>query len=171
MTPQLRALLGVAPLLAVAAPARAAEGGLQLVPEPERLVFLLVLFVVLVPLLNALLFKPLLGVLDERGRRIEGARSRAAQLVTQAAALAARHDEAVGTVRAAANGERVQAVEEARRAHQAAIAAARAEAERQIAATRGEVGAALEGARSHLRADAESLAREVAARLLGRSVS
>jgi F-type H+-transporting ATPase subunit b len=158
-------------LLLAAGPARAAEGGLQLVPEPERLIFLLVLFLVLVPLLNALLFKPLLGVLEERGRRIEGARARAAELSTRAAALVAQHDEAVQGVRQSAHHERAQFVDEARRAHQGAIGEARAGAERRLAQTRDEIGAALEAARAQLRDAAGPLAREAAERLLGRSLS
>lgn len=160
----------VAGLLLTAAPAHAAEG-LELVPKPQRLVVLLVLFVVLVPLLNALLFRPLLAVLEERGARIEGARARAADLARRAAELVAQHDAAVRQVREVAQRERAGAVDEARRAHQAAIGEARAEAERQIAATRADVGAALDAARARLRGEAEPLAREVAARLLGRSLS
>jgi len=160
----------VASLLA-ATPAQAAEGGLQLVPEPQRLLFLLVLFVVLVPLLNAFLFRPLFRVLEERTQRIDGARARASQLAARAAELVAKHEDAVRGVREVAQRERAQAVDEARRAHQLAIGQARGEAEKQIAATRDDVAAALEAARARLRADAEPLAREVAARLLGRSLS
>jgi F-type H+-transporting ATPase subunit b len=167
--PRAAAVLGA--VLCAAGPARAAEGGLQLVPEPERLIALLLLFLVLVPVLNALLFKPLLGVLEERGRRIEGARARAAELSTRSAALVAQHEEAVQAVRQAAHHERAKFVDEARRAHQAAIAGARADAERQLAATRSEIGAAIDTARNELRAAAEPLARQAAERLLGRSLS
>jgi F-type H+-transporting ATPase subunit b len=167
-----RALVVLGGALLAAAPAQAAgDGGLSLVPEPGRLLFLLVLFIVLVPLLNALLFRPLLAVLDERNSRIDGARSRAGEVSTRAAALVEKHEAAVRSVRETAQRDRTQAVDEARREHQGAIGAARSEAERQIAATRSEVGAALEAARAGLRAEAEPLARDVAARLLGRSLS
>jgi F-type H+-transporting ATPase subunit b len=171
MTRHHRALVAcLAAALLVAAPAQASEG-LELVPDPRRLIALLVLFVLLVPLLDRLLFKPLLAVLEERGARIEGARARAAELSRRAAELVAQHDAAVRQVREAAQRERAGAVDEARRAHQAAVGEARGEAERQIAATRAEVGAALDAARARLRAEAEPLARDVAARLLGRSLS
>jgi F-type H+-transporting ATPase subunit b len=171
MTRHPHALAVVGAAVLAAGPARAAEGGLQLVPEPERLIFLLVLFLVLVPLLNGLLFKPLLGVLEERGRRIEGARARASELSARAATLVAQHDQAVQSVRQAAHQERASFVDEARRAHQAAIGQARQEAERQLVATRGEIAHALDGARSELRAAAAPLAREAAEKLLGRSLS
>lgn len=175
MTRHHRAL--VAPLsaalpagLLLAAPARAAEG-LELVPEPSRLIALLVLFVLLVPVLDRLLFRPLLAVLAERDQRIEGARTRASELSRRAAALVAQHDEALRQAREASQREHMSAVDEARRAHQVAIGEARGAAERQLAATRAEVGAALDAARAGLRSEAEPLAREVAARLLGRSLS
>lgn len=168
--PRVLAAAALAAVVLAAVPAQAA-GGLELVPKPERLITLLILFVVLVPLLNGLLFKPLLAVLEERGARIEGARARAAELSRRAAELVGKHDAAVRQVREAAQRERAGAVDEARRAHQAAIGEARGEAERQIAATRSEVGAALDAARARLRGEAEPLAREVAARLLGRSLS
>jgi F-type H+-transporting ATPase subunit b len=152
-------------------PAHAAEGGLTIMPDPARLVALLVLFVALVPLLNALLFRPLLEVLEDRERRIEGARTRATELATQAGSLLELHAAAVREVREAANAERRKAVEEARAAHQSAVAEARRLAEREVTATRSEVGAALEAARASLRADAESLAREVAERLLQRRLA
>lgn len=171
MTRHPRALAVLGALVLAASPASAAEGGLQLVPEPGRLIFLLVLFLVLVPLLNALLFKPLLAVLEERGRRIEGARGRAAEVSSRAAALVAQHDAAVQTVRQAAHQERAQFVDEARRAHQGAIGEARSAAERRLAETRSEIGAALEAARTQLRSAAAPLAREAAERLLGRSLS
>jgi len=172
MTRQLRVSFAAAAVLALrAAPARAAEENLEIIPEPVPLLILLGLFVVLVPLLDKMLFAPLLGVIEEREARIEGARERAAALAQQAHALVAKHDEAVRSVREAANAERVHVLEEARRSHQQAIAEARREAERQMAATRADVEAAIEAARRELRAEAEPLAREVAERLLGRSLS
>jgi F-type H+-transporting ATPase subunit b len=168
LAPLAAAVLGA--LLLAAAPAHAAEG-LELVPKPERLIALLLLFVLLVPLLNGLLFRPLLAVLEERSARIEGARARAAEVSRRAAELVAKHDAAVRQVREAAQRERAGAVDEARRAQQAAIGEARGEAERQVAATRADVSAALDAARTGLRGEAEPLARDVAARLLGRSLS
>ncbi len=151
--------------------AAASEDGLQIIPDPLTVVVLLALFVILVPVLNNLLFKPLLGVLDERAARIEGARARAAELAQQSAALLARHDEAVRQARETAHGEQVRLVEEARRAHQATVGEARAEAEREVHGARGEISRAADSARGVLGAEAEPLAREITARLLGRSAA
>jgi F-type H+-transporting ATPase subunit b len=164
-----RALLIASTALFAAAPARAEA--LELVPEPSRLLFLLVLFVLLVPLLNGLLFKPLLAVLEERERRIDGARARAAQLATDAAALVTKHEQALHAARERFSGERTRTLEDARGAHQAAIHEARQHAERELAATREQVETALESARTQLRAEAEPLGRDVAERLLGRGIA
>jgi F-type H+-transporting ATPase subunit b len=157
-------------LLLAAAPARAGEG-LEIIPDPARLGVLLVLFLVLIPIMNGLVFRPLLAVLDEREQRIAGARARASEVASEAAALLERHEAALREAREAANVERARAVEEARRAHQEAVGAARQAAEREIAGARGEVAAAVESARAQLRGEAEPLAREVAERLLGRRVA
>lgn len=151
--------------------ASASEGGLEIYPDPPRLIVLLVLFVILVPVLDRLLFKPLLGVLDARAERIEGARVRAAELAQQAAALLARHDEAVRQAREAAHAEQVGLIEQARSAHQTAVGEARTAAEREVVGARGEITRAAASARGALGAEAEPLAREIAARLLGRSAA
>ncbi|HTY18276.1 MAG TPA: hypothetical protein VMH82_11160 [Myxococcota bacterium] len=165
----LAAALATALLLA-AAPARA-EATLEIFPDPARLTALLLLFLLLIPLANGLLFRPVLAVLDEREARIGGARARAADLARQAGALVQQHDEAVRAARAAASAERAGLLEQARQAQHAAIGEARQASEREIAAARNEVGAAVQAARGALARDAEPLAREIATQLLGRSLA
>jgi F-type H+-transporting ATPase subunit b len=149
----------------------AAGGGLEIIPDPTKLIALLLLFVILVPVLNNLLFKPLLAVLDEREQRIDGARTRATELAQQAAALVARHDEAIRQARETAQAERARVVEAARSSHQSAIGEARSGAESEIAAARSEIERAAASVRASLGAEAEPLARDIAARLLGRSAA
>jgi len=151
--------------------AAASEDGLDIYPDPVRLLLLLGLFVILVPVLDRLLFKPLLGVLDAREARIVGARVRAGELSQQAAALLARHDDAVRQARETAHALHVRLVEEARRAHQATVGEARTAAEHEIIGARGELSRAADAVRGALGAEAEPLAREITARLLGRSAA
>lgn len=162
---------GLVASLALPGVASASEDFLQIIPDPLQLVLLLGLFVVLVPVLNTLLFQPLLGVLDERAARIEGARARAAELAQQSAALLARHDEAVRRARETAHVEQVRLVEEARRAHQAAVGEARGAAEREVFDAREKISRSADSARTALGAEAEPLAREITARLLSRSAA
>jgi len=170
MTRLFRALPAAVVLSLVGASARA-EGGLNIIPEPGKVLVLLALFLVLIPVLNGLVFRPVLGVLDERERRIAGARAQAAALAGQAADLVAQHDAAVREAREAAQAERARAIDEARRAHQAAVRDARDAAVHEIAGARRQVAAAVEAARAELRAEAEPLARDVAERLLGRRLA
>jgi len=162
-------LVGGALLLA-AAPAGAAEGGLQIYPD-RKLLYLIVGFAILIPLLDVLLFRPLFRVLDERHERIEGAKTRAEEVARRAGELVQRFESAVGQARADAEAERQRLLEGERREQVSRVAGEREEAERSLQAARREVGRAVTDARQFLRRDAESLAREAAARVLGRSLS
>lgn len=160
----------VAAAVGLLAPGAAhASGALNIIPEPWKVVQLLVLFLILVPVLNAFLFQPLLRVLEEREHRIEGARTRARELSAQASALLARHDDALRQAREVAHGEQVQIVEQARGSHRATVGEARLAAEREVASARAELTRAADDVRASLGAEAEPLAREIAVRLLGRS--
>jgi F-type H+-transporting ATPase subunit b len=161
--------VGAAASLFAPAVAQAAEGSLQIIPDPTHVAVLLVLFVILVPVLNVALFQPLLRVLDDREQRIAGARTRATELAQQTEGLLARHEDALRRAREAAHAEQQRVIEDARGEHQSTIGDARHAAEGEIAAARIEVQRAVEAVRASLRADAESIAREIAARLLGRS--
>jgi len=161
-------VLGLAVALPVAA--SAAEGGLVLTPEPALLVALILLFVLLVAPVNALVFKPLLRVLDEREERIAGTRARAAKLEGDASELLARYERSVADTREESERARRALLEEVRAEAQRETAAARGEAESRIEQARREVADSLEGARATLRAEARELARQAAAQVLGRAL-
>ncbi len=154
-----------------AGPAAAAGGGLQIFPDPSTLVVLLILFAVLIPLVDRLLFRPLTGVLEERERRIEGAHARATELGKEASQLLARYQEALREARGRAEEERRTRLEQARREQAGTLTGAREAAERKLAETRGQVQEAVARARLELRRDAEQLAQEVAGRLLDRGMA
>jgi F-type H+-transporting ATPase subunit b len=176
-----RTIVSAALLLAVAvaAPAHAAEGGLQIFPDlflgvnplESRYVQLMVLFVLLIFPVNALVLKPLLGVLDERSARIEGTKKRAGEIGAQAEAVFGRYSEAIEQARKQAEELRKGALEGARGDQARILAEARSAAEREVSAARSSVAGALEGARTTLRAQSDALAREAAARVLGRTLS
>jgi F-type H+-transporting ATPase subunit b len=132
---------------------------------------LVVLFVVIVFPLNSLIFQPLLRTLEQRGEKIEGARGRANALTKQADEVLGRYETAVAAARREAEGVRRGALESAR-SEQARIGAdARSEAEREVAQARAGVAGALANARAALRSETERLAREVASKVLGRSLT
>lgn len=157
--------------IALAQPASASEGALEIIPDLRLVALLVVLFMLLVPLLNRLLFQPLLGVLDERDRKIEGTQTRAAELNQQAEAELARHEAAVRAAHAEAERGRKAALEAAQSRHAASVAAARSESAQVVESARRELSAALQDARSVLQTQTRELAREAASRILGRSLS
>ena len=77
---QVTAASGLAPALMLCASSARAEGTLELAPDPAVLIPLLLLYVILVPVLNVLLFQPILRTLEAREARIDGARKRAEAL-------------------------------------------------------------------------------------------
>jgi F-type H+-transporting ATPase subunit b len=165
------AALGLVTLWAGQASA-AAEGGLELFPDWRfQLPLLVALFAVLIPIVNRVLLRPLLRVLDARAERTEGARRRASRLAEQARELVARYERALFEARQAAERSRRAMLDEARRRAAEETSAARSDAEREIARARQELAAASAQARRGLRAQSEELAREAASRVLGRSVA
>src|SRR5262245_45104556 len=132
---------------------------------------LMVAFVALVPLVNRALLAPMLRVLDARAERTSGARKRAARLEEAVRDAIARYEQQVGDARRSAEGARREVLEEARRLAAEETGAARADAELELSRARGEVGAALADARRGLRGQATALAREAAARVLGRELA
>jgi F-type H+-transporting ATPase subunit b len=156
----------------VARPALAAGGGIEILPDWTGLLpILLVLFALLIFPVNRLIFVPLFRVLDEREQRIDGARARALQVDGEAEQVLSRYADAVAQARAEAAGERKTRLDGARAEEKQETSGARAAAEAEIDRARGELDAALEQARRGLRPEAEALAREAAARILGRELS
>lgn len=151
--------------------ARAAGGGIEVVPDPFWLAVLVVLFAVLIWPVNRLIFQPLFRVLDERSSLIDGARERAAETESEAESVLARYEAEVARAREEAGSERRGSLERARAEEQELARQARGEAEAQLDRARREIAASLEEARQGLRPGAEELAREAAQRILGRELA
>lgn len=151
--------------------ALASEGGLELIPTLDRLIPLLVLFALVVLPTNALLFRPVFRALDAREERIAGSRRRADQLARDADAILERYESAVQGAREDAERDRTARLEAARALHAEETGRARAESEAEIARARDELAAGLAEARAALGGQARELARQAAARVLGRALS
>jgi F-type H+-transporting ATPase subunit b len=170
-------------VIALAAPAHASEGTLEIFPDivpvlfdplrwPETHFFqLIVLFVLLIFPVNQLVLKPLLGVLDDRSARIEGARKRAGEVGAEAETVLGRYRAAVELARKQAEELRKGALESARGDQARILSEARKAAESEVATARSGVASAIAGARATLRGQSEGLAREAAASVLGRPLS
>ena len=162
-------MVGAASLLS-ALPASASDE-LELMPERLITAILLGAFVALVFPLNALIFRPLLRVMDEREEKIEGSRRRAADVNAQAEAALARYEEALRDAREESMLERRSQLEAARADLVFITRRAHAEAESELENAREELDDSLRAARETLRGGAEELARIAAERILGRSLS
>ena len=158
-------------LMALSAePAQAAGGGIEILPDPARLLPLIALFVLMIVPVNHLIVKPLLSVLDEREARIAGSRQRAEELGQRAGEVLAGYEASVARAREEAETSRRSTLDEARTVHAERVASERGAAEQRTAEARREIAVALEQARTGLRTEAEALARQTAERMLGRSL-
>lgn len=116
------------------------------------------------------LVRPLLRILDERERQAREARQdlEATRSEFQQAMAASERELATASVEAARERAALRAEGEARR--RARLDAARELAQQRLSRLGGELDEAAAAARAGLRAEADHLARELAARVLGRSV-
>jgi F0F1-type ATP synthase membrane subunit b/b' len=157
--------------LLVAGEAFAAEGNLVLVPSLKMLGALLLLFVLLIFPVHALLLRPIFTVLDAREAKIIGTRTRAEKIAADADDVLARYERAVREVREEAEQDRKARLAATREESTAHTHEARSEAEREMESAREQIAQALAEARGGLRSQADALAREAAARVLGRTLS
>jgi F-type H+-transporting ATPase subunit b len=154
-----------------ASTATASGETLVLVPDwTWNLPLLLVLFALLMVPVNVLLIKPIFRVLSDREAKTAGTRRRAEKIAKDADETLAQYERAVREVREEAERDRKQRAAAAREENGSVTAAARAEAELQLKRATSELAATLERSRQGLRAEAESLAGEAAARVLGRTL-
>jgi F-type H+-transporting ATPase subunit b len=131
-----------------------------------------IFFVLLLPgILNRLLYKPLLRVMEERQRAINSARELAERSAAEAKRAAAEFDRKTGEARS----ELYKQMDEMRRTamdeRAAIVVRTRAEAESEIAAASAKLQSEADDARRRLSAEAETLGAAVAERILGRKAS
>lgn len=157
----------VALAVSIAAPAHASDK-LVLIPDLPIMFALIVAFVILIAPLNAMIFRPLFRVLDERDAKIAGATREAGALVDRATSLTDEYRGAIREARDAAEGVRKQQLESARSEHATITAEARSESDDEIARARQDIEGALAEARDTLQAASRDLARVAAERVLGR---
>ena len=164
------ALLGVALACSVCASPAQASGQLVLYPDPMTLMILIVGFVILIAPLNAMIFRPLFRVIEEREGKIEGATRQAQQLVNQANDLTEQYRGSIREAREEAEGARKQQLEAARSEHGSITDDAKAESEDEIGRARQEIENSLVEARSTIERASVDLAKVAAERILGRAL-
>ena len=135
------------------------------------LIIQLVIVLSLMAILTQILFKPFLGVLQERRNRIGGAEKRAKDLQQQAEELIERYREAIAAGQAQGAGIRDEIRKTSLAEETEILQKAMGEANRLIQEMKAKVAEEARAARTDLRLQAQNLSREITEKILGRSVS
>lgn len=130
----------------------------------------LVLFAGLTFVLKPLLFDPMLKLFEERERRIDGAKMQARKMDEKSAAALAKYESEMAKARAAANAEREKIRAKALTREQEVLGAVRAATAKTIEDGKRAAYAEADRVRATLKNEAGTLARDLAARVLGREV-
>jgi F-type H+-transporting ATPase subunit b len=130
----------------------------------------LVLFVGLTLILKPVLFDPMLKLFEERERRIDGAKLLARKTDEKSAEALTQYETEMNKARNSANADRDRIRAEGLKREAEILATVRTATSRAIDDGKRAVQAEGERARAALKAEAPALARELAARVLGREV-
>lgn len=136
-------------------------------------VFLLNLGVLLLLIypVNKFLLQPLAGVLQAREEATAGAQERASELISAAAQAREELEAKLSDARSEGQAKRAAILADAEEAARGVVAAARDAANQEMDGVRSGIADELRAARETLRTDSQALAREAAARILGRELA
>lgn len=146
---------------------------LKSLPEPmqinETTLIVAVLFLVLMALLNSLIFKPLLAIMEERESKIRtGEEEYAKALKTVEESEAAYRDKVIGE-RRKAQSERQNLLKETEKAREDMVAEAREKAQVMVRKASTDLETQVGDARAALKQDSEVVAKQIAAAVLSRA--
>jgi F-type H+-transporting ATPase subunit b len=134
-------------------------------------VLMMVVFAGLVVVLKPLLFDPVLRVFEEREKRTEGAKAEARTMQEKAGELLRRYERELERVNQVAAAERERLRTETAKLEAKILEEARAAATKIGDEGRRKIEGEVNAIRFDLGRQSEQLAREIAARVLGRGVS
>lgn len=134
------------------------------------LVLQILLFLLLWLVLNKLLFKPYMALMDQREHHTAGTEEESAALEHEAERLRIQYEEELAKATAAGNTIKDALVQEARQYRETLLSQARAEASRTLEAARLEIDRQLAQERRLAAHEAETVAREMVSKVLGRSI-
>jgi F-type H+-transporting ATPase subunit b len=146
-------------------------GGHPLIDVDLTVVVQFVLFLVLFALANRFLFQPYLQLRERRKAGIDGARAEAERMTAQADAKLADYEKQLAAARNRANEEGRKVRAEAAAHEKDVTEKARAEAQKAIDEATAKMRQETDAARLQLLPQANTLARQIASKLLGREVA
>jgi F-type H+-transporting ATPase subunit b len=127
-------------------------------------------FLILLLILNAILYKPILAKIRERDARIQGDRDKAAHLEQKVTDQEKRHQEELAKARQIASEEKKNLMAEAKKKEVDILSGARAESTKIVDDMKASIRDQAEQARKTLKAEMAPLANSITEKLLGRSI-
>jgi F-type H+-transporting ATPase subunit b len=127
-------------------------------------------FFILLVVLNQFLYKPVQRILKEREEKIEGSIKKVAQTDKEIADGIISYEKKLKEAAVKGNEERARIRQEGIEKEKATIEAARAEAFKELTGIRNEIAASKKSAIAGLGTEAKTLARDIAGKVLERSV-
>ena len=127
-------------------------------------------FMILMAVLNALLFKPLRAALRERRETVDGSKSKVTDLEEQIQAQVARYEAQLQEAKLQGNQERAAMRKAAQEEETKILAAAHDKATQKIQTIKEQIASEADADRAALRSGTEVLAKDVAGKVLGRTV-
>jgi F-type H+-transporting ATPase subunit b len=134
-------------------------------------VYQIVLFLILWLVLSRILFRPYLGLLEEREHRTIGTQHDSTDLEHEGARLRAQYEEKIAQAQAAGYAEKEAILQGARQQRERVLNQAREEAMGMLEGVRREVEIQLEKERQFAVAEIKAIAQEMASKVLGRNVA
>lgn len=127
-------------------------------------------FIVLMVVLNAILYRPLRNMLKQRKETIDGSHERANELEAQIDEKMARYEEKLQEAKLKGNQEKSKLRQVAASEEATVLGQAREAAGKRLQVVKDQVAAEAAEAGKKLKAGAESLATDIATRILGRAL-
>ncbi len=127
-------------------------------------------FLFLMVVLNVLLYKPVMGILEKRKEQIEGAEREIKELNLTIEQKEARYEEKLRLAKNDALEQKKEIVREGSEAAKGILDAARAEIPKMVEQFEAKVSKEVGEARRILREQSENIAMEIAEKVMGRSI-
>lgn len=137
----------------------------------QSIIYQVLIFVVLWLILSRLLFRPYLKLLEDREHKTAGALHESSDLEREGERLKLQYEEKIALAQSAGNAAKEAIIQRARQQRERIVTESRDEATRTLEAVRQEVQKQLEQERQLAAAASASLARDLASKILGRSVA
>lgn len=122
-------------------------------------------------LLAKLLFKPFVGLLEERERRTEGARAEARSLQSEAERMREEYEKRIAAARDEGSGVKEAIIQQGYQERERLLSQARDEAASLLERIRGELEQEMRKEEQSVEREAEAIARQMAEKILGRTIA